>query len=62
LTIALTNWHLRHHPLRQPDEEKTDESSEQEQIRNAPVYRLEDESSDSNANQKLAQTVVTIIE
>jgi hypothetical protein len=51
LTIALTNWYLRHHPLRRPDEEKTDESSEEEESRNVPVCRLEGESSDSDGNQ-----------
>jgi hypothetical protein len=51
LTIALTNWYLCRHPLRRPDEENTDESSEEEEIRNPPVCRLEDESSDSDGNQ-----------
>jgi hypothetical protein len=51
LTITLTNWDFRHRRLRQPEKEKTDESNEEEEIRNAPVHRLEDESSDSDGNQ-----------
>jgi hypothetical protein len=43
VTIAMTNWYIRHHPLQQPDEEMMDESDSNG---GAPAIELDESSSD----------------
>jgi hypothetical protein len=44
MTIAMTNWYIHHHSLRQPDEKMTDESDSN---RGVPAIELDESSSDS---------------
>jgi hypothetical protein len=46
VTIAMTNWYIRHHPLRQPDKEMIDESDSD---RGVPAIELDESSSDSDS-------------
>jgi hypothetical protein len=43
-TIAMMNWYIRHHPLRQPQEEMIDESDSD---RGVPAIELDESSGDS---------------
>jgi hypothetical protein len=45
VSIAITNWYIRHHPFRQPDEEMICESDSD---RGAPVIEVDESSSDSD--------------
>jgi hypothetical protein len=39
VTIAMTNWYIRHHPLRRPDEEMINESGGR--VHPAPAIELD---------------------